>query len=80
MTASGPFLVGSTIAGYRLLAKLGEGGMGAVYLARHAEQDRNVAVKVLHRRHGSNPAMVSRFVTEARAATGARVKCSRSST
>ena len=40
-------LVGQRILEYRIEAKLGEGGMGAVYLARHEALDQEVAIKVL---------------------------------
>ncbi len=57
---------------YRLLRRLGSGGAGEVYLARHEEMDRLVAVKVLH---GALPAGSSAFVRfrrEARAAGSLR--------
>jgi serine/threonine-protein kinase len=51
---------------YRLLRKLGEGGMGAVYLGYHEGQDRQVAVKVLGESLTSNQAFVDRFYREAK--------------
>lgn len=53
---------------YRLLKKLGEGGMGAVYLAEEPEAARRVAVKVLPRHLGANAEFVKRFQREAQAA------------
>jgi serine/threonine protein kinase/Leucine-rich repeat (LRR) protein len=49
---------------YRLLEKLGEGGMGAVYKALHTRLDKVVAVKVLPRGRLKDPAVVARFERE----------------
>jgi hypothetical protein len=46
---------------YELLAKLGEGGMGAVYQARHTRLKRLVALKVLPKAKTSDPNAVARF-------------------
>ncbi len=56
------------IAGFELIKKLGEGGMGATYLARQHSMDRMVALKVLRREHSRNRDFVKRFVREARLA------------
>ena len=43
-------MLGRTLTGrYRILSRLGEGSMGAVYLAQHTALERKVAIKVLHR-------------------------------
>jgi serine/threonine protein kinase len=59
---------GFTISGkYRLLATLGTGGMGQVYLCEHILMGRKVALKVLPRSQASDPASLARFYREARA-------------
>jgi serine/threonine-protein kinase len=58
--------VGQTIGNYMITAKLGEGGMGVVYLAEHPIIGRKVAMKAIHPELSRNPEVVSRFVTEAK--------------
>jgi len=53
---------------YRILDLLGEGGMGAVYKARHAPMDRLVALKFIQAEQLAGPDAVERFAREARAA------------
>ncbi|HEY3593428.1 MAG TPA: protein kinase, partial [Polyangiaceae bacterium] len=53
---------------YRIEALLGEGGMGAVYLAEHVLMRKRVAVKVLHPEMTRMPEIVARFEREAMAA------------
>ncbi|MFT3699864.1 MAG: serine/threonine-protein kinase [Kofleriaceae bacterium] len=66
-------LVGSTLAGrYKIDKKLGEGGMGAVYLATHNILDKHVALKVLHGEFARKPDLVERFMQEAKAASRIR--------
>src|SRR5262249_15485758 len=55
------------LPGYEVLAELGRGGMGVVYLARQLNLDRVVAVKRILTRHHATPAQVARFHNEARA-------------
>jgi serine/threonine-protein kinase len=63
-------LLGQVMAGrYLIQKKLGEGGMGAVYLATHNLLDKQVALKVLHGELGRKPDLVERFMQEARAAS-----------
>ncbi len=58
---------GRTVGEYRIEAKIGEGGFGAVYSALHPVIGKSAAIKVLHPQYSHNPAMVSRFIAEARA-------------
>jgi len=53
---------------YKIMKKLGAGGMGAVYLAEHVMIERRVAVKILSQDFASKPDLVQRFIQEARAA------------
>lgn len=58
----------TVVAGkYRILKRLGGGGMGCVYLAEHVMLRRKVAVKVLLPEWSQKPAIVERFLREARA-------------
>ena len=62
-------LAGHIIAHYRVLAKLGSGGMGVIYRAADLKLGREVAVKVLPERWTEHPAALERFEREARAAS-----------
>ena len=54
----------STIAHYRITAKLGEGGMGAVYRATDTKLNRDVAIKVLPASLAENADRLARFSRE----------------
>jgi eukaryotic-like serine/threonine-protein kinase len=72
-TKAGDLLIGRIIEGkYRIDAKLGAGGMGAVYSAHRLLIGDEVAVKILHPEHVSEPQASERFRREAQAA--ARLK------
>src|SRR4051812_29198722 len=59
-------LIGQTVGNYLVTQKLGEGGMGSVYLAEHPSIGKKVALKVLHQEFSSNPEVADRFFTEAK--------------
>jgi serine/threonine protein kinase len=61
-------LIGQKFGNYRAISLLGEGGMGAVYLAEHPEIGRKVAVKVLRSEFSRDGQLLGRFLNEARAA------------
>src|SRR6202012_5773343 len=60
--------IAGTLGGYAIVNKLGQGGMGSVYLARQLSLDRNVAVKVMAQKWADDPQFVARFTREAYAA------------
>jgi len=63
-------LVGETLDGrYYVQRKIGEGGMGVVFAARHAVIERPLAIKVLKREVMRDTATIKRFVQEAKAAS-----------
>ena len=61
-----------TVSHYRILKKLGEGGMGEVYLAEDTRLGRQIALKVLPASYQYDPERRTRFLTEARAASALR--------
>ncbi|HEV8141120.1 MAG TPA: protein kinase [Pyrinomonadaceae bacterium] len=60
-------MIGRTISHYRIVEKLGEGGMGVVYIAEDTLLGRRVAFKTLTARSGDNQHFRARFLREARA-------------
>ena len=61
--------VGATIARYRVIEKLGAGGMGEVYRAHDDDLGRDVAVKLLLQESNGDAMAIQRFILEARAAS-----------
>jgi len=61
-------MIGKTISQYKILAKLGEGGMGVVYKAEDTRLERIVAIKFLPRHIAANAEERERFKIEAKAA------------
>jgi len=61
-------VIGNKVNNYEIKRLLGEGGMGAVYLAEHPILNRKAAVKVLKPEFATNTELVQRFLNEARAA------------
>ena len=61
-----PFSNGENVGPYRIVEKLGQGGMATVFKAYHPSLDRYVAIKVLHPALQSDPNFQARFQREAR--------------
>ncbi|MFL5308675.1 MAG: serine/threonine-protein kinase [Polyangia bacterium] len=60
-------MIGRTLGSYTIVERIGAGGMGEVYLAKHRRIERQVAVKLLLPALSSDPDIVNRFFNEARA-------------
>ena len=61
-----PFVVGENVGPYRIMEKLGRGGMATVFKCYHAALDRYVAIKALHPAFMEDPNFLARFQREAR--------------
>ena len=61
--------IGSSVGNYRVVSKLGAGAMATVFLAEHPRINKKVAIKVINQDLAASKEMVSRFMTEARAAS-----------
>ena len=61
---------GTTLSHYRIVSKIGAGGMGEVYSAEDTRLDRKVAIKFLHEEFSKDADKLKRFVQEAKAASG----------
>ena len=65
-------MIGTRVGNYEIKQKLGEGGMGAVYMGEHPLIGKRVAIKVLLDELTANEALVTRFFHEAKAANDIR--------
>jgi serine/threonine protein kinase len=61
-----PFIIGENVGPYRLIEKLGKGGMATVFKAYHPSLDRYVAIKALHPAFMEHPGFIDRFQREAK--------------
>src|SRR3979409_665259 len=59
----------TTLLHYRIVSKIGAGGMGEVYLAQDTKLDRKVAIKFLHEEFSKDADKLGRFIREAKAAS-----------
>lgn len=61
-----PFIIGENVGPYRLVEKIGKGGMATVFKAYHPSLDRYVAIKALHPAFMEHPGFIDRFNREAK--------------
>jgi serine/threonine-protein kinase len=80
-------MIGTTIGPYRVVSRIGEGGMGVVYKAEHTTLGKTVAIKELLPGYAQDEQAVARFYNEAKAASAIRhpgivdvVDCGRTAT
>src|SRR5579872_1149495 len=66
-TIMGEVSPGQRIGNYRVVVRIGEGGMATVYEAVHEQIGRRAAIKVLKPRYSEDPEIAQRFLNEARA-------------
>jgi serine/threonine protein kinase len=59
-------MIGRTVGPYRILEKIGQGGMGIVYKGIHMQLEQEVAIKVLAPAYAQDPSMRQRFIAEAK--------------
>lgn len=69
MTQTKELIPNTSLAHYRIVSKIGAGGMGEVYLAQDTKLDRKVAIKFLNEQFSRDSDKLNRFVREAKAAS-----------